>query len=210
MQVGAAHALAAGVAFGEHVQQGLIVVFVELRDRARPGAPSPATRLPPFPATDFGDDLLRQHVQRRFGDVQGVEFAAAHAVEQGGAFDQVVAGGGEQAALGRAADLVAGAAHPLQKRGDGARRADLADQIDVADVDAQLQRGGGDQHLQLAALEALLGVEAKFLGQAAVVRGHCVLAQAFAQVAAKRSAMRRVLTKISVVRCSRASSARRS
>jgi hypothetical protein len=107
--------------------------------------------------------------------VQGVQFAPAHAVEQGGAFDQVVAGGGEQAPLGRAADLVSGAADPLQKAVDGARRADLAHQVDIADIDAQLQRGGGDQHLQFAALEPLLGVQAQLLGQAAVVGGHGVL-----------------------------------
>jgi hypothetical protein len=37
--------------------------------------------------------------------------------------------------------------------------------------------------LQLAALEALLGVEPVFLGQAAVVRGDVFLAEALAQVA---------------------------
>ncbi|MNP06045.1 hypothetical protein D3C76_980140 [compost metagenome] len=39
--------------------------------------------------------------------------------------------------------------------------------------------------MQLAALEPLFGVQAKLLGQAAVVGGHRVLAQAFAQVAAQ-------------------------
>ncbi len=65
------------------------------------------------------------------------------------------------------------------ERGD----ADLADQLDVADIDAQLQRGGGHQHLQFAALEALLGVEAQLLGQAAVVRGHRLLAEPVGEMA---------------------------
>ncbi|CAI8846367.1 hypothetical protein EMIT0P176_20244 [Pseudomonas sp. IT-P176] len=78
-----------------------------------------------------------------------------------------------------------GAADPLQEPGNRARRGDLADQFDVADVDPQFQRRSGDQHLQLAALESLLGIQAKLLGQAAVVRGHRVLAQAFAEVAAQ-------------------------
>ncbi|MCY1399070.1 hypothetical protein D9M71_141190 [compost metagenome] len=139
----------------------------------------------PLLATDLGDDLLRQHVQRRLRDQQGIEFAPAHAVEQRGAFDQVVPGGGEQTALGRAADLVPGTADPLQKPGNRTRRGDLAHQVDVADVDPQFQRRRGDQHLQFAALEPLLGVQTKFLGQAAVVGRYRVLAQAFAQVTAK-------------------------
>ncbi len=49
------------------------------------------------------------------------------------------------------------AADPLQERGDALRRRQLADEIHVADVDAQLQRCGRDQHLQFAALEALPG-----------------------------------------------------
>ncbi|MNO99430.1 hypothetical protein D3C76_911990 [compost metagenome] len=75
-----------------------------------------------------------------------------------------------------------GAANPLQERGDGAGRSDLADQVDIADVDAQLQRGGGHQHLQLAILQPLLGVQAQLLGQAAMVRGDRLLAQPIAEV----------------------------
>ena len=58
----------------------------------------------------------------------------------------------------------------------------MADQIDVADVDAQLQRRGGDQHLQFAALQPLLGVEPKLLGHAAVMGGDRILAEAFRQL----------------------------
>jgi hypothetical protein len=77
----------------------------------------------------------------------------------GDAFDQVVAGGGEQAPLGvpptwcPERPTVAGS-----RRSN--RRGDLADQVDIADIDAQLQRRGGDQHLQLAALEPLFGIQA--------------------------------------------------
>ena len=35
------------------------------------------------------------------------------------------------------------------------RRAELADQVDVADVDAELERTGGDQRLELARLQPL-------------------------------------------------------
>jgi hypothetical protein len=117
------------------------------------------------------------------GHAQRVELAAAHAVEQRRRFGQVVARAREQPALGHAADVVAGAADALQEGGDAARGADLHHQVDVADVDAELERGGGDQHLQLAGLQALLGVQAQFARQAAVVRGHALVAQALAEVA---------------------------
>lgn len=58
-------------------------------------------------------ELLGQHVQWCLGDVQNIQLATAHAVEQGGALDQIVAGGGEQTSLGRAADLVPGAPDSL-------------------------------------------------------------------------------------------------
>ena len=105
------------------------------------------------------------------GISQTIELAAAHAVEQRRALDQLVARQRKQPALGRAADRVAGAADPLQEARDRARRAELADEIDVADVDAELERGGGDQRLQLAGLQPLLGIEPLLLGEAAVVRG---------------------------------------
>ena len=91
--------------------------------------------------------------------VEPVEFAATHAVEQRRAFDQFVARQRKQPPLRRAADRVAGAADALQEAGDRARRAELAHQIDVADVDAEFERGGRHQRLQLAVLQPLLGVE---------------------------------------------------
>ena len=80
-----------------------------------PGQATPIAFPTPFPTPGFGDDLLGQHVQRRPWNVQLVQLAPAYAVEQGHAFDQVIARGREQAALWHAIDLVAGAADPLQK-----------------------------------------------------------------------------------------------
>ena len=111
-----------------------------------------------------------------------IEFAAPHAIEQRRAFDQIVARGREQAPLGHAADLMAGAADPLQQARDIARRTDLADQIDVADIDAQFQRRGGDQHLQIAVFEPLLGGQPVLFGHAAVVGRDMFRAQPFAQM----------------------------
>src|SRR5258708_17341624 len=55
-------------------------------------------------------------------------------------------------------------------RSDAMRRGDLADEIDVTDVDAELQGGGGDERLQPAVLQARFGVEAFLLGETAVDR----------------------------------------
>ena len=74
------------------------------------------------------------------------------------------------------------AADALQERVDRARRAQLAHQIDIADVDAQLERCGRDQQLQLAALEALLGIEAQLLREAAVMRGDVLFAEALREM----------------------------
>ena len=68
------------------------------------------------------------------------------------------------------ADRVAGAADALQQRRDPVRRSDLADEIDVADVDAELERRRRDERLQLSRLQPRLGVEPLLLRQAAVMR----------------------------------------
>ena len=114
---------------------------------------------------------------------QAVELAAPHRRQQRRALDQVVARQREQPSLGRAADGVAGAPDALQQRRDRARRADLAHEVDVADVDAELERGGRDQGAQLPGLEPLLGIEARLLGHAAVVGGDVLLAETLGQVA---------------------------
>ncbi|MNZ53565.1 hypothetical protein D3C78_714450 [compost metagenome] len=183
MQVGAALAGTAGVALGEHAQQAVERDAGQVGVRLCAGQQVEQLVLLPFAAGHFGNDLLGQHIQRRMGDRQGVQLAPAHTVEQRRAFDQVVPRGGEQPPLRRAADAVAGAPDPLQESGDGARRADLADQLDVADIDAQFQRSGRHQHLELAAFQTLLGAQPELLRQAAVVRRHLFAAEAFGQMA---------------------------
>ncbi len=103
-----------------------------------------------------------------------------------------------------------GAADSLQERGDAARRLELADQVDGADVDAELERGSGDERLHLAGLQALLKAKTPLLGEAAVVRADVLLAETLGKGKATRSERRRVFTKISVVRCALISSASRS
>ena len=47
----------------------------------------------------------------------------------------------------------------LQESGDRPRRTQLADEIDVTNVDAEFERRGCDQAFELAGLEALLRIQ---------------------------------------------------
>ena len=139
MQVRAAHAAPAREAFGEHLHHFVEALARQPRIRRRARKTRIQRVLLPLRACHFGDDLLREHVERRFGNAQRVELAALHAIEQRRAFDELVARQREQPALRHAADMVPGAADALQERCDPARRADLADEIDVADIDAEFK-----------------------------------------------------------------------
>ena len=66
------------------------------------------------------------------------------------------------------------------RAGDRARAGDLADEVDVADVDAQFERGRGDQRLEFAALELLFGVQALLADMLAHHYAADSLEQAFA------------------------------
>ena len=156
-----------------------------VRGPVGPGAPQAVEelRLLPVLRRDLGDDLLGEDVERRRGNDEPVELAAPDAVEERRAFDQIVARKGKEPPLGRAVDRVARAADPLQKRRDRARRAELADEVDVADVDAELERGGGDHRFQLAALQPLLGRKPPLLGHAAVMGGDRILAEPVGELA---------------------------
>jgi len=103
--------------------------------------------LVPFLGGGFGDDLLREHVERLVRNEHAVELAVLHRAHHCRAFDQIVAGEREDAALGQAAHRVARAADALKKRRDAVRRGDLTDEIDWPIVDAQLERRSCDQHL---------------------------------------------------------------
>jgi hypothetical protein len=89
--------------------------------------------------------------------VQHIKVALPDGTYRGRTFQQVVARGGKQTALGDRSTPVAGAAHALQSNCNRARRVDLADQIDGADVDAQFERRRRNQQANLAVLQLALG-----------------------------------------------------
>ncbi len=87
--------MTAGIAFGKHAQHGVVLIALQLGVGG--GAPHQVEQgiLAPLGARNLCDDLLGQHVERRARYLQRVELAAPHAIEQGGAFDQVVTRVGE-------------------------------------------------------------------------------------------------------------------
>ena len=111
-----------------------------------------------------------------------IELAAPARAQQGEAFDQIIARRRKHAALRQARHRVSRSADALQQRGDAARRADLADEIDGADVDAELQRRRRDQRLELTRLQPRLRVETLLFRQAPVMRRHRIVAQPLAQM----------------------------
>ena len=167
---------------GEHVDD--FEVGLSGQESERGGASEEVEEVVELPvfAGGLGHDLLGEDVEGGDELDDAVQFAGADGAHEGGAFDQFVAGGGEEAAFGTQAEGVAGAADALQEDGDAAGRADLADEVDAADVDAEFERSGGDEGFELAVLELLLDVEAAFAGEAAVVAGDAFLAEAVAQV----------------------------
>ena len=209
MQIRAVASAAGRDAFREHLENSVEVSGGRSR-RDRRGGSGEQLLLAPFLRGTRRHDLLRQHVERRVGNDEAVEIAVPDRAHQRRALDQVVARGGEEASLGNRAAPVAGAADALQGDGNRARRTDLAHQIDGADVDAEFERRGRDQHFHLAVLQFLFGREAQLAREAAVMRGDIVFAEPLAQMVRDALGQRRVFTKTSVERCCSTSSMMRS
>ena len=155
---------------------------VELGERRGPAHEREEVVGAPLLRAGLGDDLLREDVERQARELDGVERARVHRGEERGALDELVARQREEPALRRAGAAVVGAADPLEERGDAARRADLAHELDRADVDAELERRGGDERPQVAGAQPGLDPVAAVLRQAAVVRGDDVVAEALAEL----------------------------
>jgi hypothetical protein len=99
----------------------------------------------------------------------GFDLPVGRASGQHGGVEKIVAVRGEEKAATRAADTVARAADPLDRRRDRGRRLDQDDLVQFADVDPQLQRVRGDDGPELPVFEALLHGEADLPGKGAVV-----------------------------------------
>ena len=128
------------------------------------------------------DDLLRRDVGASHRDFHFVEMTAANRAHRRAAFEQIVGGEREEAPLGSRAKAVSRAADSLNRGRDGFGRIELAYELDGADVDAEFERRGRDDRLQLAAFEALLGEQSLGAREAAMMRHHSVSAEPLLQI----------------------------
>ena len=127
------------------------------------------------------DDLLREHVERVARDHRLLDLAREHPLGDDGRLEQVGAELREDPALRDGAELVAGAADPLQAARDRLRRLDLDHEVDGAHVDPELERRGRDEAGDLAALEQLLDLDALLAGERAVVGARDLLLRQLVQ-----------------------------
>ena len=103
------------------------------------------------------------------GTLQPLDLAREHPLHGDGRVDEVCPVLREQDALGDFADLVAGAAHPLQAAGHRGRRLDLHHQVHGTHVDAELEGGRGHDAAQPPGFQVVLDQGALVLGHGAVV-----------------------------------------
>ena len=159
-----------GVTSGEHIENGFEDGAREIRVR-RGGAHELEEIIDvPLVERNDGNDLLSEDVERIARVVDALDLPLIHRLRDGGAGDEVGAIFGVDDGVADGADVMAGATNPLHAAGDGWGRFDLDDEIDGAHIDAEFERGGGDETAQSAELEAVFNLFALRDGDAAVVR----------------------------------------
>ena len=92
--------------------------------------------------------MLRQHVERADPGCRRVLRILGDGIERRAAFQHLEPVGGYQHAFGRFVHAVIGAPDTLQHARGTLRRADIDHQVDVAPVDAEIERGGADHGAQ--------------------------------------------------------------
>ena len=137
-------------------------------------------------AAGAAEHVLRQHVERAGAQRRGVLRVLGDRVDRDAAFQHLEAIGRHQHRARGFVDAVIGAADPLHQPRRALRRADIDDEIDVAPVDAEIERRGADHAAQFAGrhrvldLAALRDVERAVMqrdGEAVVVHAPQVLEQ---------------------------------
>ena len=103
-------------------------------------------------------------------NLQPIQLAGAHLADQRAVLHQIVARGRKQPALRNRAAPVPCSAHALHRDRHRARRGNLAHQVDVADIDAELQRSRRNQNPNLAILQPLLGIQPQRARQRPMMR----------------------------------------
>src|SRR4029450_3423445 len=111
-------------AFREHLDDVIETFTSEVSIGISTARESEHFILAPLLSAHFSGDLLSEHVDGTLGNLQSIQLATPHAIQQSRAFDKVVARQRKQTALGCSTHRMAGSTHALQERVDGARCAD--------------------------------------------------------------------------------------
>ena len=120
VKVGSALAAPCAETLGQHSHHLVELLPAQVPIGISPAHDSIELLLAEILAGHHGDDLLGQHVQRFFRHAQAIQLAVANGVQEGDAFHQLVAAGGEQTPLRHTAREVPGTSDPLQEGRDGA------------------------------------------------------------------------------------------
>src|SRR5215468_4818312 len=96
-------------------------------------------------------------MRRSPDEAYGFHEALLVQAKQGCCLEKILVIHGEERAVRARVRPAAGPAHALEEGGHGGRAPDLEDVVEVADVDAQLERARGDDDAVLALGEGALG-----------------------------------------------------
>ena len=105
-------------------------------------------------------DVLRQHIQRAGAQRRGILGVFADGVDRNAAFQHLEAIGRYQHRARGFIEAMIGAADPLHQPRGAFRRTDIDDQIDIAPVDAKIERGGAHHTAQPSARHRLFDLAA--------------------------------------------------
>jgi hypothetical protein len=103
-------------------------------------------------------------------DVHLVDLLLDGGLEEDAAFDHVVAVEHDDSSVRAFVELVAAPSDALQASRDALRAAEEDDEVDAADIDAELEGGRTDDRLELPFPQPVLDVQPVRFRQAAVVR----------------------------------------
>ena len=182
MEVRAVASATSGDAFGEHFDDRVKLRAFEIAVGIGAADARVEIVFLPILGGTHRDNLLGENVLRRVGNFDAIEIALSDGANERGAFEEFIASGREDAAFRNRAMPVAGASDALEGGGDGPRGADLADEVNRADIDSELERRGSDEGLNFAGFEFGFGGEAKFAREAAVVSSDRVFAEALLEM----------------------------
>ena len=177
MQVRPPPPFSRGRTFCEHLQDLAVPFARQAPIRVRTLDEIEHLVFPVFSRRTLRYDLLAQHVQRPFRDGQRVERSVLECAYQRHALDQFVPRQRKQPPLWRASNGMPRSADSLEQHANRARGADLAHQVDRADVDAQLEgcRRYAEFHVPL--FELHFCVSPPLVRHASVVGDHMILPQ---------------------------------